>query len=572
MHATPTATLLSLIRTGALLALVHTPLWGETPLAPHGKSAGHHSPDRDEHPASSLEEGDPASGWHRLQDWVIGLLGGVHPHGTPPEHEQELEPLAVTLFSDRTELFAELPPLVAGETAELLVHLTHLTDFTPVTTGEVRVTLTSGEAPEETFISPAPARPGLFRIAVTPAAAGKRRLRITLTAPDLKDAHELGYLSVYPDHLAAEQAVGDEGHEAGGVVLLKEQQWRSDFATAVTAPRLLRGSVPATGLLRPSADGEAQITTPIDGHLRPAPEGFPYIGMPVEEGQILAYLVPQLGGDSDVAGLELGVTRATSARNLARQERERLDALWQQRSVPNREVLQARSAEEVAEAELEAASKRLAQVKRTPEGDVAGVPVRAPITGVVAQVQVASGGFVEEGAPLFHFVNPDRLWLEARVAEVDIGAIRQPQGAWFRVPGFDRVFEVSADQGGRLVALGALVDPQSRTVPVIFEFPRPDPRLRVGQVVNARVFTGEEEEALAVPVGALVNDAGGDVVYVQTAGERFERRLVRAGLRDGDFVAIAAGLTAGERVVSRGAYLVHLAAGTPAVAGHAHAH
>ena len=151
-------------------------------------------------------------------------------------------------------------------------------------------------------------------------------------------------------HLAAERAAGEGGAEDGGVVLLKEQQWRSDFATAVATPRRLRGSVPATGLLRPSADGEAQVTSPIDGHLRPAPGGFPYTGMPVAEGQVMAYLVPQLGGDTDVAGLELSVTRAASARDLARQERERLDALWQQRSVPNREVLQARSAEEVAEA------------------------------------------------------------------------------------------------------------------------------------------------------------------------------------------------------------------------------
>ncbi len=543
----------SFILCGALLALSFTPLRAEITATQH-------------------QEGHQEDWWHYWQDRIIGFLGGVHPHGTDHDQEEHLEPQALTHFSRLTELFVEFPPLVAGETAEFLVHLTRLADFTPLTAGEVRVTLAGGEAPDETFVSPAPARPGLFRVAVTPARVGERHLRIALAAPDLLDTHDLGDLPVHPDHLAAKHAAGDSGHKEGGVVLSKEQQWRSDFATAVVAPRLLRGSVPATGLLRPSADGDAQVTSPIDGHLRPAPEGFPYIGMPVEEGQILAYLVPQLGGDSDVAGLELGVTRATSVRNLARQERERLDALWEQRSVPNREVLQAHSAEEVAEAELEAASKRLAQVKRTPVGDMAGVPMRAPIRGLVAQVQVAPGSFVEEGAPLFHFVNLERLWLEARVAEADIGAIRQPQGAWFRVPGFDRIFEVSADQGGRLVALGTLVDPQSRTVPVIFEFPRPDPRLRVGQAVNARVFTGEEAEALAIPVGALVNDSGGEVVYVQTGGEHFERRLVRTGLREGDSVAILEGLTAGDRVVSRGAYRVHLAAGTPAVAGHGHAH
>jgi RND family efflux transporter MFP subunit len=539
------------------------------PQGPAGQEA-QIEPDRSAHD-HEVDADDPW--WHRLQDWTIGLLGGVHSHETEHGHEEHLEPVALTLFSDRTELFAELPPLVLGDPSELLVHLTRLADFKPVTEGEVKVTLSAGGSADESFVSPAPARPGLYRVKVTPAVSGERRVRIALTAPDLQDSHDLGVLSVHPDHEAAEAAAGAEPPDpAGGVTLLKEQQWRSDFGTAVAAQRLLRGSVPATGLLRPSADGEAHVTTPIDGHLRPAPEGFPYTGMPVAAGQIIAYLVPQLGGDTDVAGLELGVTRATSARDLTRQERERLDALWQQRSIPYREVLQARSAEEVANAELAAASKRLAQVKRTPEGEGAGVPVRAPIAGVVARVEVAPGGFVEEGDRLFHLVDAERLWLEARVAEADIGLIRQPQGVWFRAQGFESVFEVSTQNGARLVAFGALVDPESRTVPVIFEFPRPDPRLRIGQSVTARVFTGEEQDALVVPAGALVNDAGADVVYVQTGGERFERRLVRTGLRDGEHVAIAEGLAAGERVVTRGAYLVHLAAGAPAEAGHGHAH
>lgn len=566
------ATVRSLIGGALLLVLGQGPLGDEAGSVPSADPQGQAL----EIPLAHLphvHEGNPEDAWwHRLQDWVIGLLGGVHPHDADHGHAHDLEPRAVTLFSERTELFAELPPLIVGETSEILVHLTRLSDFKPVSEGEVRVRLVGGGAPEESFLSPGPARPGLFRVRVRPVAAGERLLTLTISAPGLEDTHDLGGLAVHPDHETAESAADAEGPAEGGVVLLKEQQWRSDFATAVAARRLLRGSVPATGLLRPSADGEAHVTTPIDAHLRPAPGGFPYTGMAVESGQILAYLVPKLGGEADLAGLELGVTRAASVRDLALQERERLDALWQERSVPYREVLQARSAEAVAEAELAAARKRLAQVQRTPEGESAGVPVRAPISGVVARVQVAPGGFVEEGARLFHLVNPERLWLEARVAESDIGQIRQPQGAWFRVQGFDSVFEVSLENGARLVSFGSVVDPESRTLPVIFEFPRPDPRLRVGQSVTARVFTGDEAESLAAPAGALVNDAGADVVYVQTGGERFERRLVRTGLRDGELVGIADGLAPGERVVTRGAYLVHLAAGAPAEAGHGHTH
>jgi RND family efflux transporter MFP subunit len=247
-------------------------------------------------------------------------------------------------------------------------------------------------------------------------------------------------------------------------------------------------------------------------------------------------------------------------------------------------VLQARGDEEVAAAELVAARRRLAQIQRTEEGEAAGVPVRAPIAGVVARVDVAPGAFVEEGARLFHLVNPQRLWLDARVAEADLGRIRTPAGAWFSVRGpgntkgygDGQVFTLTPQTGARLVAYGAMVDPESRTVPVIFELtPAAYPsgeRLRVGQSVSARVYTGEEADTLVVPAGALVNDAGADVVYVQVAGDRFERRLVHTGLRDGDQVGVHDGVREGERVVSRGAYLVHLAAGAEGDAGHHHGH
>ena len=537
------------------------------------------------HPQSGGDDHDPW--WHRLQHWLIEGLGGRHPHADEHEHDDHGEPTLLTRYQDDLELFLELPPLVAGEPAELLAHLTRLTDFRPVAEGSLEVSLTpdpsvptaTAGARDQSARSTGPSRPGLFRVRLTPSAAGPYRLRVKLHGDGASSAFDAGPVTIHPDHRSA-AAAQDRGDPPGDVILTKEQQWRSELATEVVRRRRLRGSVPATGLLRPSADGEAHVTAPIDGHLRPVAGGaarrFPFTGMRVETGQVIADLVPRLGGESDVAGLELDLTRAESELGLARQERERLDALWKDRSVPYRDVLQARSTEEVSAAELSAARRRLAQVRRTEEGEANGVPVRAPIAGVVARVEVAPGGFVEEGERLFHIVDPGLLWLDARVAEADAGLIQDPTGAWFRVPGFaphpERVFDVNPRTGARLVAFGAMVDPQSRTVPLIFEFPRPDERLRVGLSVTARVLTGDERETLAVPAGALVNDAGADIVYVQTGGEHFQRRLVQTGLRDGDYVGIRAGLREGERVVSRGAYLVHLAAGAAADPGHGHAH
>ncbi|MBK1632491.1 hypothetical protein CKO31_17435 [Thiohalocapsa halophila] len=629
------------------------------PLGADEASAHRHNHDDDGNPEPDADEAhrhargghQDGSLWHRFQHWLIGALGGEHPHDDAHDHATEsAEILTATRYTRELELFLERPPLVAGKPATLLVFLTRLADFSPVRAGEVAVSLVpedadqaaQGPAASITAAAAAPSRPGVYRLRLTPTRAGRHRLELawadgaetasfSLAVPITggksaaghaephdhaadhehpaehdhaenhehehgpgedqahihADAHEHGHehdqeAGAPRDHAAA--ARGEQAAAGDSVRLTKEQQWLSDFATAVVERRILRGSVPATGVLRASADGDAHVTAPIDAHLRSAAGGFPYTGLRVEPGQTLAYLVPRLSGEADVAGLELAVTRAATALDLARQERERLDALWEDRSIPFREVLQARGDEEVAAAELSAARRRLAQIQRTEEGEGAGVPVRAPIGGVVARVEVAPGAFVEEGARLFHLVSPERLWLDARVAEADVGRIQTPVGAWFSVRGLSngdaddggQTFALTPATGARLVAYGAMVDPESRTVPVVFEFERAGhpngERLRVGQSVSARVYTGEVSHTLVVPAGALINHAGADVVYVQVAGDRFERRLVHTGLRDGDLVGVHDGVRQGERVVSRGAYLVHLAAGAEGDTGAHHGH
>jgi hypothetical protein len=62
----------------------------------------------------------------------------------------------------------------------------------------------------------------------------------------------------------------------------------------------------------------------------------------------------------------------------------------------------------------------------------------------VADVAVAPGAFVNEGAPLFHVANTARLWLEARVPESEIGRLGKPGGAAFTVDGFAQPFIIEA--------------------------------------------------------------------------------------------------------------------------------
>ena len=80
------------------------------------------------------------------------------------------------------------------------------------------------------------------------------------------------------------------------------------------------------------------------------------------------------------------------------------------------------------------------------------------------------------------------------------------------------------------------------------------------------------EEALVVPVSALVDEDGRAVAFVQVSGETFEKRDLTLGIRDGAFVQVLSGLAEGERVVTKGAYAIRLASVSTTIPAHGHAH
>ena len=494
---------------------------------------------------------------------------GEHAHASEGRVE------SFTHFGASTELFLEFEPLLAGQETKMAAHLTRLSDWKPLADGRVTVTLADGDR-NENFEVPGPATPGIFRPSPKPASAGRRRLTLAVASPSGTDVHDLGEVVVHASREAAAAAAAPEPERSGQIAFLMEQQWRTDFGVAAALERALHPSVVANGVLRARSDGEAHIVAPVTGRLVADGGTFPHVGMAVRKDQVLAAIAPRLGAEADPATLEAAAGQARVRLELARKEQERLEALYAQQAVPERRVAEARAAASVAQEESAAASRRLSQYRGTQratgEGATGKVELRSPVAGVVAAVSMAPGAFVEEGKPLFHVVDPDRLWLDVQVPESDIGRIGKPSGAWFEVQGFEAPYAVNPKTGGKVVAFGGVVDPQTRTTPLIFEVANPGRALRVGMFARVHVVAGREVKGLAIPVSAVVDDGKQEVVYVLASGEAFERRPVRLGVRDGEWVQVLEGLAPGERVVSRGAWQVRLAAAGGALPASGHVH
>ena len=103
--------------------------------------------------------------------WIPVLMLMASCSRLAPEQaaEPELEPLAVTRWTGKTELFAEYPPLVLGQTSRFAIHLTRLDSFKALITVRVEVHLSGGSNPAEIFTTDSPSR----RSSRSPASFGQ---------------------------------------------------------------------------------------------------------------------------------------------------------------------------------------------------------------------------------------------------------------------------------------------------------------------------------------------------------------------------------------------------------------
>jgi RND family efflux transporter MFP subunit len=499
---------------------------------------------------------------------VTGVLIAGCNRAAPPAAPEQPPALSVTRWTAKTELFAEYPALAVGSTSRFAIHLTRLDTFKPLTDGHVEVRLQGRSGPPEVFRVAAPSRPGIFGVDVRPAATGKRELIIALTASGLTDEHHVGEVDVHPNAEAA-RAESAPAEETPGISFLKEQQWSLDFGTALVKEEAVRESIRVPGRLEPRPGGAADVVAPISGRLTDVTEVA--LGATVSRGQALARLLPPVSAPADLPQLQRARAEAQTALALATRDRERAERLTSAGAAPGKRLDEARAAEEQARARLAAAEASLTQHDAARAGGAtdagASFVIRAPVAGVIAQRDAASGANVTAGTVLFRIVDASQVHVVGQVPEAQAARARLARAAEIEIAGQpDRI------PAGPLVNVGKVLDPQARSLPITFAFDNRTLGLPVGQAVVLHLLMDTTAPRPVVPAAAIVDDAGRPIVFVQREGETFERRAVTLGPRSGDRVQITEGVKPGERVVTKGAYLVRLASLSTSVPAHGHVH
>lgn len=366
------------------------------------------------------------------------------------------------------------------------------------------------------------------------------------------------------------------------ITISKESQLLFGIRTAPIEQRQITSGLKVTGTVKAKPNAQSVVSPPVSG--RVFFNGNITIGTAVGKGQRIGTLEQVIGAPEEAsleatrtglrtAALEQQAKQAQQIANaqqarsrLAQAERElrRASNLVEIGAAPRKRVEEAQTAVQIAKQEVDAAEKQALvagkqvtlsndSVKRV--NPVRTFPLLAPVTGLISELKATTGQQVAAGADLLHIVNLTTVFLEANVFEKDLGTVRDSRRASYTAAGIPgEVYKIGGGGEGRLVTIGQTVDPQSRTVPVIFEVLNPLNRLRDGMFVEITVDTTGDTKVLGVPKAAVVTEQGRTFVYVFMGGERFEKRVVVLGSEGQDFHEVKSGLKEGDRVVVEGIY------------------
>ena len=463
----------------------------------------------------------------------------------------------VTHWTDALELFVEYPPHVQDVSSDpWAIHLTWLEDWQPVRRGSLTLLLRGPGGAREEVVMPAPDRPGVYTATPTLTTTGTWRADMILSALGAEHTIPVGQLEVF----ASEDALPHEVEEPppGLIALLKEQQWSMPFEVALAEEREIPNTIPVAGEIVAPGSALAHVSTLVAGVIvaggpSPAP------GHRVEAGETLALIAP--------TSLDNSYARLRADLVAAEREASRAERLFAVGAIAERRLEHARHELEVAVAAFEAIGGVL------PPDDGAGsdsglYDLRSPISGVISERHVASGQHVDAGTHAFTVVNPETLWFVGRVPARHTTEAGDVRSAWFTVEGTTQVHTAR-----RVVSVGTVIDPDSRTLPVRLEVPNPDRILKVGMFADGRLQVGDPVSGIAVPAEAVLEEDGLAVVYAKVGGEAFQRRVVQLGPSDGSWTIVSAGIESGEQVVTTGAYQVRLASlGDVEITDHGHPH
>jgi cobalt-zinc-cadmium efflux system membrane fusion protein len=360
----------------------------------------------------------------------------------------------------------------------------------------------------------------------------------------------------------------DRGHsdEAGIIEITEEQQKEIGLVISIAHSGDIEQILSLVGEVRLNEDRMAHLVPRVPGIVNNVNIS---LGDYVREGQVLATIdSPEL--------TELKADYLEKLRNLelTRRTFERKEYLKKENIASEADWLEAKSAYQNAETMLHSAKRRLIFIGLT-EKEIYDLPnakdeafgryeLKSPLDGTIITKHITRGEKIDE-EEVFTVADLSKVWVDLQIPAQDLDRVKE---------GLHIL--LSSTEGelaeGKLSLIGPVVHEESRTVLGRVVLPNPNGKWKPGIFVKGQIHSETPSSAVVVPSEAVQNIEGEDVIFVPD-GDGFKPIDVALGKSIKGKTEILAGIKAGDRYVSKGAFelkAIQVTSGAGAHAGHGH--
>jgi membrane fusion protein, heavy metal efflux system len=331
------------------------------------------------------------------------------------------------------------------------------------------------------------------------------------------------------------------------------QDQMSHVQVVSVRPTTLIRTLRLTGSVAYNAFATTPVITQVGG---PVSRILVVPGQHVKAGQ------PMLDVSSpDYSQLLDAYLKAADSFRLADKNWARAQDLYQHHAIAQRDLEQAESDRNQAQADLNAADQGMKILGIKNPGDLAKapssalIPVLAPIGGEVVERLVSPGQVVQAGqTQAFTISDLSTVWVLANVYQADLAAIRTGDDVVVETDSYPDRFH------GRISYVSPALDPNTRTLQARIVVDNPGEKLKRDMYCTVTVTAGSIPNAITVPDSSVLRDDNNQpFVYLATGANQFGRRDVEIGQSLDGKTQILRGLSPGERVVGDGSLFLQFA-------------
>jgi cobalt-zinc-cadmium efflux system membrane fusion protein len=332
------------------------------------------------------------------------------------------------------------------------------------------------------------------------------------------------------------------------------QDQMSHVQVVTIEPVKLTRTLRLTGAVAFNAFSTTPVITQVGG---PVSRILVVPGERVKQGQPLLEV-----SSPDYSVLLAAYLKAKDTYRVADKNFDRAKDLLEHHAISDRDLLQAESDKNQAQADLYSTEQGLkvlgitdpdSLLAKMPSG--AEVPLRAPISGQVVERLVAPGQVLSAGTTqAFTISDMSTVWVLANIYQGDLAYVKDGDEVSVKTDSYPDIFH------GKISFVSPVLDPTTRTLQARIVVQNPGEKLKRDMYVTVTVTAGNVPNAIAVPDAAVLrDDENQPFVYVANSSNQFGRRQVDIGNSQGGQTQILKGLSPGERVVGNGSLFLQFA-------------